>query len=267
MEMVAASKMRRAQQRVTASRPYAERIEAMISDLAALQLDAEQLAAFPLLSKREIKNIEVLLVTPDKGLTGPLNSNILRRAGKFILEEAEAPVKVVAVGRKGSEFMVRTRQDVVAEFTGLADSLTPEDVTAITSVVIGDYVSGKADAVYLIYSKFNSTLSQTPVVQQLLPIEPKAGSGEYNDYIFEPTGADVLTELLPRLVEVEIYQAILENFASEYSARMVAMRNASDNARDLVSDLTLSYNKARQTQITNEVSEIAAGANAMRQQG
>jgi F-type H+-transporting ATPase subunit gamma len=161
MEMVAASKMRRAQQRVTASRPYAERIEAMISDLAALQLDAEQLAAFPLLSKREIKNIEVLLVTPDKGLTGPLNSNILRRAGKFILEEAEAPVKVVAVGRKGSEFMVRTRQDVVAEFTGLADSLTPEDVTAITSVVIGDYVSGKADAVYLIYSKFNSTLSQT----------------------------------------------------------------------------------------------------------
>ncbi|MBX3070256.1 MAG: ATP synthase F1 subunit gamma [Thermomicrobiales bacterium] len=267
MEMVAASKMRRAQQRVTASRPYAERIEAMISDLAALQLDAEQLAAFPLLAKREIKNIEVLLVTPDKGLTGPLNSNILRRAGKFILEEAEAPVKVVAVGRKGSEFMVRTRQDVVAEFTGLADSLTPEDVTAITSVVIGDYVSGKADAVYLIYSKFNSTLSQTPVVQQLLPIEPKAGSGEYNDYIFEPTGADVLTELLPRLVEVEIYQAILENFASEYSARMVAMRNASDNARDLVSDLTLSYNKARQTQITNEVSEIAAGANAMRQQG
>ncbi len=267
MEMVAASKMRRAQQRVTASRPYAERIEAMISDLAALQLDAEALSEFPLLAKREIRNVEVLLVTPDKGLTGPLNSNILRRAGKFILEEAGAPVQVVGVGRKGVEFMVRTRQNVVAEFTGLSDSLTPEDVTGITQVVIDDYVSGRTDAVYLIYSKFNSTLSQTPVVQQLLPIVPQEGSGVYNDYIFEPSGADVLTELLPRLVEVEIYQAILENFASEYSARMVAMRNASDNARDLVSELTLSYNKARQTQITNEVSEIAAGANAMRQQG
>ena len=267
MEMVAASKMRRAQQRVTASRPYAERIEAMISDLSALQLDQEQLAAFPLLDKREIKNVELLLVTPDKGLTGPLNSNILRRAGRFILEEAGAPVQVVAVGKKGRDFMIRTGQNVVAEFTGLLDSLTPDDISAVSQVVVDDYISGRVDAVHLIYSKFNSTLSQTPVVQQLLPIEPQAGSGEYNDYIFEPTGAEVLTELLPRLVEVEIYQAILESFASEYSSRMVAMRNASDNARDLVSDLTLSYNKARQTQITNEVSEIAAGANAMRQQG
>ncbi len=267
MEMVAASKMRRSQQRVTASRPYAERIEAMIGDLSALQLDAETLAAFPLLDKREVRNVSVLLITPDKGLTGPLNSNILRRASRYILEEAGAPVQIVAVGRKGLDFMVRTGQNVVAQFTGLSDSLTPADITGITQVVIDDYITGRVDSVQLIYSKFNSTLSQTPVVQQLLPVVPQAGSGEYNDYIFEPTGEEVLTELLPRLVEVEIYQAILESFASEYSARMVAMRNASDNARDLVSDLTLSYNKARQTQITNEVSEIAAGANAMRQQG
>jgi F-type H+-transporting ATPase subunit gamma len=163
--------------------------------------------------------------------------------------------------------MIRTRQKVVAEFTGLSDSLTPDQISVIAQVVIDDYVSGQVDAVYLGYSKFNSTLSQTPVVVQLLPIVPQAGSGEYNEYIFEPTGREVLTDLLPRLVEVQIYQAILENFASEYSARMVAMRNASDNARDLVSDLTLSYNKARQAQITSEVSEIAAGANAMRQQG
>lgn len=267
MEMVAASKMRRSQQRVTASRPYAERIEAMISDLSALQLDSETLAAFPLLDKREIRNVSVLLITPDKGLTGPLNSNILRRAGRYILEEAGAPVQIVAVGRKGLDFMVRTGQNVVAQFTGLSDSLTPADITGITQVVIDDYISGRVDSVQLIYSKFNSTLSQTPVVQQLLPVVPQEGSGQYNDYIFEPTGQEVLTELLPRLIEVEIYQAVLESFASEYSARMVAMRNASDNARDLVSDLTLSYNKARQTQITNEVSEIAAGANAMRQQG
>jgi len=265
MEMVAASKMRRAQQRVTASRPYAERIDAMISDLAALQLDQEELAAFPLLAKREIRNIELVLVTPDKGLTGPLNSNILRRASKFIIEEAGAPTRVVAVGRKGLDFMVRTRQDVVAEFAGIQDTVTPEELSVITQVIIEDYVSQRTDAVYMVYSQFVNTLSQMPVVHQLLPIEPKPGSGIYNDYIFEPSGREVLTDLLPRSVETQIYQAILEGFASEYSARMVAMRNASDNARDLVSDLTLTYNKARQTQITSEVSEIAAGANALRQ--
>ncbi|CAN5700914.1 F0F1 ATP synthase subunit gamma [soil metagenome] len=265
MEMVAASKMRRAQQRVTASRPYAERIDAMISDLAALQLDQDAIAAFPLLDKREINSVEIVLITPDKGLTGPLNSNILRRASKFIIEEAGAPTRVVAVGKKGLDFMARTRQDVVAEFTGLTDSVMPEDLSVISQVILEDYISGRADAVYMIYSQFVNTLSQVPVVHQLLPIVPKPGSGTYNDYIFEPTGAEVLTELLPRSVETQIYQAILESFASEYSARMVAMRNASDNARDLVSDLTLTYNKARQSQITSEVSEISAGANALRQ--
>ncbi len=265
MEMVAASKMRRAQQRVTASRPYAERIDAMISDLAALQLDQDAIAAFPLLAKRDIRNVELVLVTPDKGLTGPLNSNILRRASKFIIEEAEAPTRVVAVGKKGLDFMARTRQDVVAEFTGLTDTVMPEDLSVISQVILEDYISGRADAVYMIYSQFVNTLSQVPIVHQLLPIVPKPGSGTYNDYIFEPNGAEVLTELLPRSVETQIYQAILESFASEYSARMVAMRNASDNARDLVSDLTLTYNKARQTQITSEVSEISAGANALRQ--
>jgi F-type H+-transporting ATPase subunit gamma len=265
MEMVSASKMRRAQQNVTASRPYAERIDAMISDLAALQLDQEELAAFPLLARREIRNVGVLLVTPDKGLTGPLNSNILRRAGRFILEEASAPVRVVAVGKKGRDFMVRTRQDVIAEFTGLNENTNPEDIATVTQIVIDDYVHERVDAVYLVYAKFENTLTQVPTVQQLLPIEPKAGSGEYNDYIFEPSGFEVLTELLPRLVETQIYQAILENIASEHSARMVAMRNASDNAKELVGELTLSYNKARQAQITQEVSEIAAGANAMAQ--
>lgn len=267
MEMVSASKMRRAQQRVTASRPYAERIDAMISDLAAIQLDQEELAAFPLLAKREEKRVEILLVTPDKGLTGPLNSNILRRASRFILDEVGGQSQVVAVGRKGLDFMIRTRQDVVAEFSGMKDAVSPDEVAAISQVVIEDYVSEKVDAVYLVYSKFVNTLSQVPTVYKLLPIEPKRGSGMYNDYIFEPSGREVLTELLPRLVEVQIYQAILEGIASEHSARMVAMRNASDNARELVSDLTLTYNKARQSQITAEVSEIAAGANAMRQQG
>jgi F-type H+-transporting ATPase subunit gamma len=143
MEMVAASKMRRSQQRVLASRPYAERLEAMIGDLAALHLDADGAAAFPLLAHREVKKVAVLLVTPDKGLTGPLNSNILRRAGRFVLSEAEAPVQVVTVGRKGRDFMIRTRQEVVAEFTNLKDSLDPAEILPITDVIIDDYTPGR----------------------------------------------------------------------------------------------------------------------------
>jgi F-type H+-transporting ATPase subunit gamma len=266
MEMVAASKMRRSQQRVLASRPYAERLEAMIGDLAALHLD-EDAAAFPLLAHREIKKIEVLLVTPDKGLTGPLNSNILRRAGRFVLNEAEAPVQVVTVGRKGRDFMIRTRQEVVAEFSNLKDSVEAAEILPITDVIMEDYISGKVDAVYLIYARFENTLTQTPTVHKLLPIEPPEATGTYSDYIFEPNARDVLNSLLPRLIDTQIYQAILENFASEYSARMVAMRNASENAKDLVSELTLTYNKARQSQITAEVSEISAGANALRERG
>jgi F-type H+-transporting ATPase subunit gamma len=266
MEMVAASKMRRSQQRVLASRPYAERLEAMIGDLAALHLD-EDAAAFPLLAHREIKKIEVLLVTPDKGLTGPLNSNILRRAGRFVLNEAEAPVQVVTVGRKGRDFMIRTRQEVVAEFSNLKDSVEAAEILPITDVIMEDYISGKVDAVYLVYARFENTLTQTPTVHKLLPIEPPAATGTYSDYIFEPNARDVLNSLLPRLIDTQIYQAILENFASEYSARMVAMRNASENAKDLVSELTLTYNKARQSQITAEVSEISAGANALRERG
>lgn len=264
MEMVAASKMRRSQQRVLASRPYAERLEAMIGDLAELHLDTAEPDAFPLLAHREVKKVEVLLVTPDKGLTGPLNSNILRRAGRFVLSEAEAPVQIVTVGRKGRDFMIRTRQEVVAEFTNLKDSLDPAEILPITDVIIDDYTSGRVDAVYLVYSKFENTLTQVPTVHKLLPIEPPKSSGTYSDYIFEPSAPEVLNSLLPRLVDTQIYQAILENFASEYSARMVAMRNASDNARDLVNDLTLTFNKARQSQITAEVSEISAGANALR---
>jgi len=267
MEMVAASKMRRSQQRVLASRPYAERLEAMIGDLAALHLDADGAAAFPLLAHREVKKIAVVLVTPDKGLTGPLNSNILRRAGRFVLSEAEAPVQVVTVGRKGRDFMIRTRQEVVAEFSNLKDTVEAAEILPITEVIIDDYTSGRVDAVYLIYPKFMNTLSQVPTVHKLLPIEPPEATGAYSDYIFEPNAREVLNNLLPRLVDTQIYQAILENFASEYSARMVAMRNASENAKDLVSELTLTYNKARQTQITAEVSEISAGANALRERG
>lgn len=263
MEMVSASKMRRAQQRVTASRPYAERLQGVIADLSSLQLDAQEQAEYPLLQQRPVAKSAVILITPDRGLTGPLNANILRRATRYVVSEAGVPVEVVAAGKKGRDFMVRTRQDVVAEFTNLGDNVSLNDLRPITQIVIDDFVSGKVDAVHVVYAKFVNTLSQVPEVKQVLPIVQPEGGGEYSDYIFEPSPEGVLQELLPRFVEIQIYQAMLESIASEHSARMVAMRNASQNAKDLVSDLTLSLNKARQAQITNEVAEIAAGAAAV----
>jgi len=265
MEMVSAAKMRKAQQRVMASRPYSERLREVIGDLAAVPQDADQLAQFPLLAPRkEIKAAGIILITPDRGLTGALNTNILRRAARYITSEAGVPVEVVAAGKKGRDFMVRTGQNVVAEFTGLGDTVTLEDMRAVAEVAFEDFLSGKIDAVYLVYAEFVNTLTQRPVVKQLLPIELPEERGTYTDYIFEPSGREVLQELLPRYAEQQMYQAFLESVASEHSARMVAMKNATENAKELVGELRLTYNKARQSQITQEVAEIAAGANAQR---
>jgi F-type H+-transporting ATPase subunit gamma len=263
MEMVSAAKMRKAQQRVTASRPYSEQLRQIMSDLATQQPDPEQLAQFPLLQKRPVRNVELIVVTPDRGLTGALNTNILRRGSRFILEEAGAAVQVIAVGKKARDYFVRTRQDVIAEFIGIGDTTTLDAVRPIADIAIDDFASGKVDAVYVVYSRFINTLVQRPEVLQILPVEPPPAQEGYSDYIFEPTPEAVLNDLLPRYVEVQLYQAILEGIASEHSARMVAMRSASDNAKEIQQELTLSYNKARQAQITREVSEIAAGANAM----
>jgi F-type H+-transporting ATPase subunit gamma len=263
MEMVSAAKMRKAQQRVTASRPYSEQLRQIMSDLATQQPDPEQLAQFPLLQTRPVRNVELIVVTPDRGLTGALNTNILRRGTRFILTEAGAPVQVIAAGKKARDYFVRTRQNVIAEFIGIGDNTTLDAVRPIADIAIDDFASGKVDAVYVVYSKFINTLVQRPEVMQILPVEPPPAHEGYADYIFEPSAADVLNDLLPRYVEVQLYQAILEGIASEHSARMVAMRSASDNAKEIQQELTLSYNKARQAQITREVSEIAAGANAM----
>lgn len=263
MEMVAAVKMRRAQQRVTSSRPYSEQLRQIMADLATQQLDPDQLAQFPLLQKRPIQNIELIVVSPDRGLTGALNTNILRRATRFILEEAESPVRIIPIGKKARDYFVKTKQNVIAEFVGIGDDVTLDTVRTIADIAIDDFASGTVDAVYVVYSRFVNTLVQRPEVMQILPVEPAEAHEGYADYIFEPTPEAVLNELLPRYVEVQLYQAILDGLASEFSARMVAMRSASDNAKEIVHDLTLSRNKARQAQITQEVSEIAAGANAM----
>jgi F-type H+-transporting ATPase subunit gamma len=264
MEMVAASKMRRAQDRVTASRPYSERLREFIADLSSQQMDAEELQRFPLLAERPVETAGLIMITPDRGLTGALNGNLLRRGAQFIREEAGAPTKVIAVGKKGRDFMARTGQDLIANFIGLGDAPTLDEVRPVAQIAMNEFLSGSVDAVHMVYPRFVNTLTQRPEVVQILPIERPESQLEDVDYIFEPDAESVLQELLPRYVEVLVYQGMLETIASFYSAQMVAMRNATDNAKELSSELNLSYNKARQAQITNEVAEIAAGANAFR---
>ena len=278
MEMVAASRMKRAQQAVLAGRPYAEKIADVIQHLAA-RTQAGQDDVHPLLQARPIKNVTAIMITADKGLAGALNTNIIRRTTRFILDEADTPVSIVPVGRKGRDFMVRYGRNVVAEFTNLTDRPTIGDIIPVARVATEEYLSGRADAVYLIYSDFVNTLIQRPTVYRLLPVDVSqvgdegavpgtsrsstASDGGAVEYIFEPSTGDVLSQLVPRYIEVLIYQALLEHIASEQSARMVAMRNATDNAKDMISDLTLAYNKLRQANITREIIEVSSGATAL----
>ena len=269
MELVAASRLRRAQMRVTAARPYAEAMRELMAELGGLAPSGGE-ALHPLLVQREVRHVGVLLVTPDRGLAGALNTNIIRRGTEIILENEHGDsqtVEVVTVGRKGQDFLIRRGRNLAGTFTGIVDRVTYDDVIPIARVVIDSFVSGAIDRALLVYPRFVSTLSQRPEVVQLLPIEPpEATSAEERqslDYIFEPDPESILEELLPRYIEVQIYQAILETAASFFSAQMVAMRNATDNANDLVSSLSLTYNKVRQANITREVTEIASAAEAM----
>ncbi|MDD5338413.1 MAG: ATP synthase F1 subunit gamma [Dehalococcoidales bacterium] len=260
MEMIAASRMRKAQERGLQGRPYAEKIEQVIADLAALP---ETSLRHPLLQKRDIKKIGVVHITPDRGLCGGLNANLNRQLGNFILKQ-EVPVEVVAVGRKGRDFSVRSSCSLCAEFTQLSDKPSFIDTLPISNIVIQEYTEGTIDMVYISYAQFITTMVQKPVLHQLLPVQPAEIPGGQNvDYIYEPTAEAVLGNLLPRFVEMEIYHAILESIASEQSARMVAMRSATDSANELIGELTLIYNKARQESITNELLDITGGVVAL----
>jgi F-type H+-transporting ATPase subunit gamma len=264
MEMVAASRMRRAQQAVLAGRPYAEKMDEVIAHLAARLSTIETDVPHPLLQKREVKNAGVVMITSDKGLCGSLNSNIIRRTTRFMLDEGGATgYEIVPVGRKGRDFMVRYGRPVIAEFVNYGDRPRPDYIVPIARVITDEYAAGRIDAVYLIYAEFVNTLVQRPVIVPLLPLQPGEVAGPAREYIYEPSPAGVLTQLVPRYVEARIYQALLESIASEQSARLVAMRNATQSAKEMVSELTLSYNKLRQANITKELTEIASGAAAL----
>ena len=262
MSLIAASKMRRAQTAVTQGRPYAEKIQEVIAHLAA-QPDGETAAVHPLLQVRTAQRIGVLVISPDRGLCGGMHANLNRSVAQFILGQP-VPARVIVVGRKGRDFMVRYGQDVKAVFTDLAERPVLAYILAISHLVVDSYTEGEVDEVYLAYTRYVSIMSQQPVIEKLLPVTPAdLTAPERVGYIYEPDNLMVLGSLLPRFVEMEVYHALLESIASEQSARMVAMRNASDNANGLVDDLTLVMNKLRQDTITNQLLDLVGGQIAL----
>ncbi|MGD0355067.1 MAG: ATP synthase F1 subunit gamma [Dehalococcoidia bacterium] len=262
MEMIATAKMKKAQDMAIAGRPYSNKIMQVIADLSAQA--AAGGAVHPLLIDRPVKRIGIVLITSDRGLCGGLNTNLNRLAGNFILEQ-KVPVSVITVGTKGRDFMRRSMRDIRAEFVKLGDRPKMDDTMPISHIVIEDYTSGLYDRVYIAYSKFVNLMSQKPTLELVLPVEPAVLPKTVSpEYIFEPNAGFVLGELLPRFVEMQVYHAVLEAIASEQSARMMAMRNATDNAYDVIADLTLTMNKARQEMITKELLDIVAGVEGLK---
>jgi F-type H+-transporting ATPase subunit gamma len=261
MEMIATAKMRRAQEQAIAGRPYAEEIGKVVSDVAVEAQAGGRV--HPLLQKREVHKVAVIHMTTDRGLCGGLNANQNRLVASFILGQT-MPVSLVTVGRKGRTFARITHRDLRAEFTGISDRPSLLETLPISRVVIDDYSNGVVDQVYIAYPRFITTMIQRPTIEVLLPIEPAVlPRAQVAEYIYEPGPSAVLEGLLPRYVEMKVYHAILELVASEQSARMVAMRNASDNAKELVEHLTLALNKVRQETITKEICDISGGAEAL----
>ena len=265
MEMVSASKMRRAQRNVLATRPYADRLRDVMSSLMARSSGARTGTLLEI--RPEVKSVALIVITPDRGLAGSLVGNLLRRTARFVLDERAKghSVKVLAIGKKGRDFLARSGQDLLAEVTKLGDNPKLADILGVSTNVIEGFLKGDVDEAYLVYSQFVNTLVQRPAIRRILPVEAEQSdkTAKGSDYNYEPDQDVVLNDLLPRFAEVQIYQALLEAIASEHSARMVAMRNATDNAKELRRELSLTYNKTRQANITKEVSEIASGAAAL----
>jgi F-type H+-transporting ATPase subunit gamma len=268
LQLVASSKMRRAQERAASSRPYSQELIKLLARLASQAAGEEDL---PLMRERPILNVAIVLISPDRGLAGALPGNINRRAGQLAIELRQQSgnpnigVSFIAVGRKGRDWVLRSRQRLVAEFTGLGDQPSLADVRAIARAITDEYIAERVDRVHLVYTRFVSTATQVATAVQLLPIQPPEEAEEEGptpQYIFEPDAATLFAELLPRYLETQIYQPLLESVASFYSAQLIAMKNATDNANELVDDLTLAYNKLRQMSITTQILEVVAGASS-----
>jgi F-type H+-transporting ATPase subunit gamma len=259
MQFVAASKLKRAQDATLASRPYSEKIDEVLADVAAVLGDD----AHPLLGGREGGKRLVVLITPDRPLSGPLVTNIVRFTAREITEHT-GDLALVTIGRKGRDAMRRSRVPIEAHFPSFGDRPSFADVVPVTRLVTDAFRSGEVGRVDIAYSHFVSTLVQRPTIAPLLPIVPTEDTAGIpgHQFIFEPSPVAVLEQLIPRYIATRLFQAVLESKASEESSRMIAMKSATDNAEDLIEDLTLSYNKIRQANITREMIEIASGAQA-----
>lgn len=264
MEMVAASKMRKAQDRMAASRPYSKRMRAVISHLAHAHPEYRH----PYMVDREVKRVGVILVSTDRGLCGGLNANenkaLLHALKEWRNQKLE--VRLCTIGQKGFQFFKRVGAEIVAQASHLGDAPSVNDLIGTVKVMLDAFDSGEIDRLFLVYNEFVNTMSQTPRVDQLLPINAEHLDEKLKhhwDYLYEPEAKGVLDELLKRYVESLVYQGVVENIACEQAARMVAMKAASDNAGSLIDELQLAYNKARQAAITQELSEIVAGAAAV----
>jgi len=262
MEMVAASKMRKAQERVEAARPYASKLKRTIGHLAQANPDYKH----PFMVERDVKRVGMIIVSTDRGLCGGLNINLFRQVlGELrYWEKQNVPVDIVVVGRKAAGFFRRLKE-IQAEVADLGDQPRLGDLIGTIKVMLDGYREGDIDRLYLMSNEFVNTMTQKPEIQQLLPVpqEEDEQLPDHWDYIYEPEPAELLEPILERYVEAQVYQGVVENVACEMAARMVAMKSASDNAGDIIDDLQLEYNKQRQAAITQELSEIVAGAAAV----
>ncbi|MFJ4290303.1 F0F1 ATP synthase subunit gamma [Cupriavidus sp. NPDC089707] len=268
MEMVAASKMRKAQERMRHARPYAEKVRNIAAHLATANPEFKH----PFMQERDVKRVGMIVVTTDKGLCGGLNTNVLRAVTNELksLQGRGVEVQATAIGTKGMQFLGRVGAKVISHVVHLGDTPHLEKLIGAIKVQLDAFTNGEVDAVYLAYTKFINTMKQEPMVEQLLPlaadklVQTEEEKRAYSwDYIYEPDAQTVVEELLVRYVEALVYQAVAENMASEQSARMVAMKAASDNAKNVIGELQLVYNKTRQAAITKELSEIVSGAAAV----
>src|ERR671918_1528919 len=270
MEMVAASRMKRAQDAILAARPYSDELRDALSRVAAVVGEEVD----PLLARPPVRRVALIMITTDRGLAGSLNANAIRAALRWAQSkiggsdgEGRVEVEAITIGRKGRDGLRRAGIPIAAHFSQLGDRPAFSDVTPIARIVVEDFLEEKYDEIDVAYSTFITTLTQRPEITPLLPIatpQQEAGAEIENDeYLFEPSPEAVLSRLLPHFMAVDLYRAVLENQASEQSARMIAMRNSTDNANELIEDLTLVYNKTRQATITREMIEIASGAEAL----
>jgi len=265
MKLVAAAKLRRAQERIMSARPYASKMAELLGNLVS----GGDGASHPLLEQREGPRRQIVIVTADRGLAGAFNSNVLRRAVEFIRESNTTEVTLVVVGRKARDFFRRRPYTVKRDMLGFWDRLAYSHASELADYFMQQYRDGEVDEVHLLYNEFRSVALQRPVRQQLLPIpRVAAGEGETEapvEYIYEPGPDAILDDLLPRHVRMQVYRALMESLAGEYGARMTAMEAATKNAKDMIDILSVQYNKARQEKITKELLDIVGGAEALKQ--